>query len=690
MAGADFLVEIGTEELPPKALRQLRDAFVAGVARELDAARLEHGELRAYASPRRLAVFVEGLAEGQEDREIELKGPPVSVAFDDSGAARPAALAFAKRCGVGVDALGRLATDKGEWLVHRDVEKGTSSKELLGSIAAAALRTLPIPRLMRWGSGDAEFVRPLHWLLMLHGNEIVEATVMGVEAGRETFGHRFHAPGSLSIRSPAEYVERLQNEGYVVADLDERLARIQGAVEAAAADLGGVALGDEALYDEVAALVEWPVPVVGRFDRQFLDLPREVVVATLTSHQRYFPVASHSGELLPAFITVSNIESREPDRVREGNERVIRPRLADAAFFWETDRRIPLGERLPKLDAVVYQKGLGSIGDKSRRVSALSASVAGTLDADAASAARAGLLAKCDLLTGMVGEFPELQGTMGRYYAGASGEEDAVALAIEEQYRPRFAGDALPASETGRCVSVADKLDMLCGIFAVGKKPGGNRDPFGLRRAALGIVRVCIEGELDLDVVALIGQSLSAQPIDAGKGVGDDVYDFLIDRLRAYALEQLGVNAETFEAVRDRRPSSLFDFALRLSAVRQFLELEEAESLAAANKRIGNILRQAEFDGAAVDSEMLLEDAEKSLFAALGAARKAVVPMIGSRDYGGALSTLASLKDPVDRFFDDVMVMVEDDALRANRLGLLQALRDLFFEVADISRLVIR
>lgn len=687
---SDFLVEIGTEELPPKALRGLRDAFVERLKEELGASRLAHGELIGLASPRRLAVIVEGLADGQDDREVVQKGPPVAVAFNDAGEPQPAALAFARKCGVDVDALERQSTEKGEWLFHTSSEKGLSLTELAAGIVERALSGLPIPRPMRWGSGDAEFVRPVHWVVMLHGAESVPGDVLGVPAGRTSRGHRFHSRGEIVISDPGAYVDTLRGDGRVIVDFEARREMIRASVEAAAATLHGSAVGDDDLFDEVAALVEWPVAVTGSFDEAFLDLPREVVVATLTGHQRYFPVADENGALLPNFITVANIESRDPEQVRRGNERVILPRLADAAFFWDADNRDSLGDRLPTLEKVVYQKGLGSVADKSRRVAALAGRIADSIGADVDAATRAAEIGKCDLVTGMVGEFPELQGTMGRYYANRSGEDAGVAAAIEEQYQPRFSGDRLPASGEGRAVSLAERLDTLAGAFALGKKPSGNRDPFGLRRAALGIVRICIEGELDIDMVELSRSASELQPID--KEVGGDIVEFLVDRLRGYAMDRFSVTAEMFDAVRERSPASLLDFASRLLAVREFVKHESAESLAAANKRIANILRQAEFDGggaAGVSSDLLAETAESSLASAIDDARSSVGPLIDERDYAAALTRLAELRPSVDAFFDDVMVMVDDEAVRRNRLQLLAGLRDLFLRVADVSRLAI-
>ncbi len=687
----DFLVEIGTEELPPKALRSLMEAFGQSLGTLVDDARLEHGAVHVYASPRRLAVLIEDLAGQQPDRRVDLKGPPVSVAFDDAGNPKPAAIAFAKKCGVEVEALGREATDKGEWLVHSSTEPGRPAAELLPELIETALANLPIPRRMRWGAGEAEFVRPVHWIVLLHGKDIIAATIMGIAAGRNSAGHRFHAPGPVPIASPDAYLDALENQGHVIADFERRRALVRDGVNAAAREADGSIVDGESLYDEVAALVEWPVPIIGAFDDEYLALPREVVISTLTGHQRYFPVTRGDGRLLPRFVTVANLESRDPDQVRQGNERVIRPRLADAAFFWDSDRRRTLASRVAALDDVVYQQGLGSLRDKSNRVASIAASIAAELGDDEGAVQRAAELAKCDLLTGMVGEFPELQGTMGCYYATEDGEPEAVATAIGEHYLPRFAGDVLPATGAGRVLAVADKLDTLAGVFSIGKKPSGNRDPFGLRRAALGIVRILVECALDIDLRAAIDVAVRQQPSNKDQ-VGelvDELYAFITERLRRYFLDRdTALATETFDAVMARQPSSLVDFERRLAAVQRFLELEQAASLAAANKRIANILRQAgDPDGLEVDATKLAEPAEKALFEALEASDDKVRPMLAARDYTKALAALAGLRETVDRFFDDVMVMADDAAVRNNRLALLGELRALFLEVADISRL---
>ena len=689
----DFLVEVGTEELPPKALKSLMDAFAANLESAVDEARLDHGEVHRYASPRRLTVLIEALADGQEDRTVVHKGPPVHVAFDDEGKPKPAATAFAKKSGVSVDDLGREKTEKGEWLVHESREKGAPSSELMPGLVEKALASLPIPRRMRWGDSDAEFVRPVHWIVMLHGTANIDAAVMGISTGDRSRGHRFHATAPIKIGQPGDYLGALDNQGFVIADFERRRDMVRKGVEAEAARAGGHVVDGESLYDEVTALVEWPVPMTGNFDEAFLELPREVVVSTLTGHQRYFPVADDDGKLLPRFITVANIESRDPEQVRDGNERVIRPRLADAAFFWDNDRRTPLRARVDSLRDVVYQRGLGSVHDKSVRVAALAGWVADALDQDEQTVREAAAIAKCDLVTGMVGEFPELQGTMGRYYALSDGEPAAVADAIGEHYAPRFAGDTLPASDAGRVLAIADKLDTLAGVFTLGKKPSGNRDPFGLRRSALGVIRILVECRIDLDLRTLVNEAVALQPkgkLDVSD-VADDLSAFIAERLRHYFLDNdESLATETFEAVRARDPGSLVDFELRLHAVQAFLDLDEAESLAAANKRIANILRQAAVDDAgAVQPKALADDAEKALFESLGQAREDVRPMLDDRRYTEALQRLASLRQPVDTFFDDVMVMVDDAALRNNRLALLGELRALFLDIADISRLSI-
>jgi glycyl-tRNA synthetase beta chain len=717
-AARDFLFEIGTEELPPRALRALEQALVAGIGAGLDKAGLAHGELTGYSTPRRLAVWVKRLAAAAPAQTVRRRGPPLSAAFDAAGEPTRAARAFAESCGTTVGALERLAEGKGVFLYFSGAKPGARTLDLLEGISQAALDALPIPRRMHWGEGTALFVRPVHWIVMLYGGDLVPATLLETASGRTTRGHRFQAPRPLHLARPGAYARTLEQRGYVIADFTARRARIRAQVEALAAGRAGQPLLSAALLDEVTALTEWPVALVGDFEARFLSLPREVLVSTLETQQRCVPLEDPSGRLLPAFIAVSNIESREPGTVRAGNERVVGARLADAAFFWEQDRRQPLAARIAALDGVTFQARLGSLGDKTRRVRALAAAVAARANVAAREAAeRAAELCKCDLLTAMVGEFPELQGVMGSYYARADGEPPEVAEAIREHYLPRAAGDALPATAAGTAVAIADRLDTLTGIFAIGERASGTKDPFGLRRAALGVQRILIEKHLDLDLRELIGQAVAAvlsdlkPPAAAAPGqatapkpaaapdaqaIADGVYDFVMERLRAYYLERpavpiegmAAVTTEMFDAVLAARPSSPVDFDARLKALSTFLELPESSSLTAANKRIANILRKAPGTPAAqVDVQQLRESAEVRLYDSMRALRDAVADATGRREYTGALGRLAQLRPAVDAFFDQVLVMDDDPLLRANRLSLLAQLQGLFAGVADLSRL---
>ena len=722
----DFLLEIGTEELPPRSLPVLQQALVAGLAAGLDKGGLAHGELVGFATPRRLAVWVKRLAAQQPEQHLKRRGPPLNAAFDAAGQPTRAALAFAESCASTVEALQKLDEGKGTFLFFVGTKPGARAVALLPGLVQAALDALPIPRRMHWGSGTALFVRPVHWVVMLFGKEVVPATLLDTPAGHLTRGHRFHAPRPIRIASPGSYERTLRERGHVLADFAARGEHIRAQVAAAAANVQGRALIAEALLQEVTALVEWPVVLTGRFEERFLSLPREVLTSTLEDHQRYFPVEDAQGRLLPAFIAVSNIESRDPATVRAGNERVVRARLADAAFFWEQDRKQPLAARRAALDAVTFQAKLGSLGDKTRRVSALAAEVAVAAGGSREHARRAAELCKCDLLTAMVGEFPELQGIMGSYYAQADGEPHEVAAAIREHYLPRAAGDQLPATRAGLAVAIADKLDTLVGIFAIGEKPTGTKDPFGLRRAALGVQRILIEKALELDLRKYIDQALAAvradiervrataataaeppqaapgqRPASAAAAAADstasEIYDFLMERLRAYYLDSAGappmpgqaaVTTEMFDAVLAARPASPLDFDARLKALSTFLELPESASLTAANKRIANILRKANMTPPAeVDVLHLRESAEVRLFDSMRALRDAVATATAQHEYAGALGRLAQLRPAVDAFFDQVMVMDENPQLRANRLSLLAQLQGLFAGVADLSRL---
>ena len=690
MSKRDFLFELGTEELPPKSLFTLAQALADGVAKGLAAAAIAHGELEWFATPRRLAVRVHAMADKQPDQEIKRQGPAVANAFDAAGQPTKAAAGFAASCGVSVEELQQVDGPKGRVLMFVGSRKGEPTAALLPAIVKSALDALPIAKRMRWGAGDHEFVRPVHWAVMLFGTVVVDCEVLGVRTGKHSRGHRFHAPGPLPIASPAKYVEALQ-KAHVVANVAERRERIRGGALSLAQGIGGHAVIEEALLDEVTALVEWPVPLIGRFDERYLELPQEVPIATMQDHQRYFPVRDAQGKLRNEFIAVANLQSRDPDKVRDGNERVVRPRLADAAFFWDSDRRERLEARRPMLKNVTFQAKLGSLHDKAERVGRLAVRIAESLGTDTALARRAAELSKCDLLTLMVGEFPELQGLMGKYYAQHDGEHADVCAALEEQYWPRFAGDRVPETRTGIALALADKLDTLAGIFAIGQKPTGTRDPFGLRRAALGVLRTILERQLDLDLRQLIESAVAAQPVETKPEVVEEVWTYIAERLRSSYLEgaaELAVTTEMFDAVLASRTQSVLDVDLRLRALERFLKMPEAVSLAAANKRIVNILRKAPADlTGAVDTSRLQDGAERQLFEHVLSMERAVNPLFARREYAQALTQLASLRDDVDRFFDSVMVMAEDAEVRANRLGLLLRLRGLFLQFADLSRL---
>lgn len=689
MAKRDFLVEIGTEELPPKSLFTLTEAFAEGIRRELSAAAIAHGEVRWFATPRRMAVYVQGMVDRQPDQEIRRLGPAVAHAFDADGQPTKAALGFAASCGTTVEALQHVDGPKGKVLQFLGRKPGADTVSLLPDVVRSSLRTLPIARRMRWGAGEEEFVRPVHWVVMMFGSAVVDAEILGIRASKATRGHRFHAPGNLVLRSPSAYCSTLLQRGFVVADVAERRERIRQGVTDLARSLGGEAVIDPDLLDEVTALVEWPVPLAGRFDEQYLQLPPEVPIATMQDHQRYFPVRDANGRLMNTFITTANIQSRDPDKVRDGNERVVRSRLADAAFFWTTDREQKLEARREGLRAVTFQTRLGSLFDRSERIAQLAADIGTAIDADSALVLRAAELCKCDLLTNMVGEFPELQGTMGKYYAQHDGEPDEVCIALEEQYLPRFAGDRLPATSTGRAVALADKLDLIAGIFSIGQKPSGTRDPYGLRRGALGVLRIILEARLELDLRKLIKRAVALQPVQAAAGVEAEIWAYFAERLRGIMLERdESITTEMFEAILATDTGSVLDIEARLAALKSFLSLPESTALAAANKRIANILRKADTEETPpAVSEHLVEPAEKRLFERLLLLKQQVMPAYERREYERALATLASLKDDVDQFFDTVMVMADDAQLRSNRLGLLKSIRDLFMRAADLSKL---
>ncbi|PCJ30355.1 MAG: glycine--tRNA ligase subunit beta [Gammaproteobacteria bacterium] len=685
----DLLIELGTEELPPKALKKLIQAFETGIKQGLEKAELSFESIRSYAAPRRMAVIVEGLQERQQDKLVERRGPAVTAAFDDEGNPTRAVQGFAKSCGVEVEDLEKMETDKGAWLVFKQQQAGSEAAAVIPGILQQALADLPIPKRMRWSDLPGEFVRPVHWLVLLFGDTVIPMDLLGISSGRDSRGHRFHHPEAIRIQSAQTYAPQLETEGHVVVDMTARREAIRGQVLEIATKLGGEAVLNEDLLDEVTGLVEWPVALSGSYDKRFLELPSEALISSMEEHQKYFAVRDASGDLLPYFITICNIESKDPAQVVAGNERVILPRLSDSAFFWETDKKRPLIERQDQLKRIVFQHKLGSVFDKSARVAKLAAVIAADIGGDAALAERAALLAKCDLVTEMVGEFPDLQGIMGRYYAKLDGEHNDVAEALDEQYLPRFSGDSLPKTKTGQALSLAEKLDTLIGLFGIGQPPTGVKDPFALRRAALGALRVIIENDLDLDVLNLLQQA--KQGFDEQLTVDDaedQVMRYLFDRLRGYAADK-GFKADVFEAVLAVKTTRPVDFINRLSAVTEFGQLEQAEALAAGNKRIGNILRKndAEGESGQLNDSLLTEPAELALAEKLKAVKSAVEPLMNQADYAGVLTILAEMRETVDGFFDEVMVMADDLDVRQNRLVLLNQTRALFLGVADISSL---
>jgi glycyl-tRNA synthetase beta chain len=683
-----LLIEIGTEELPPKSLKKLATAFKEELTGLLQDQDLNFSNAQWYATPRRLALLINDLEVTQQDKEQQRRGPAVSAAFDEDGKPTRATEGFARSCGVDVEQLEQLETDKGSWLVFNTIVTGKLTRDILPPLIDKALSRLPIAKRMRWGNHDVEFVRPVKWILILFGNDIIDCEIMDVTSGKESYGHRFHHPDAITIKDASEYVDCLKQQGHVMADYNERRDLIQSQVNTIAEKNNGTAIIETDLLDEVTALVEWPVSFAGNFDPEFLKLPKEVLISSMQDHQKYFPVIDNQGELLSCFISVANIESTHPELVKQGNERVIQPRLSDAAFFWEKDLKHGLANHYEALKKVVYQKELGTLYQKSERLIKVISSLAKSLNADVDNARRAAELCLCDLLTEMVYEFPDLQGTMGKYYAEADGEDKSVAIALEEFYQPRFAGDELPATLIGQCLSISEKIDSLVGIFSIGKAPTGDKDPFALRRSAIGLLRIIIECELNIDLKELI--STSASSYTGGNNASactDDVYNFLMERLRRYYHDE-GISTDTFESVLAIGTSKPLDFHHRLKAVTDFRKLTEAESLAAANKRISNILKKSGItEVKEVNESLLTEKAEIALAKSLKDYQQRLAPMIDNRDYKSALTELAGLRESVDDFFDNVMVMCDDDNVKNNRLALLGSLSALFLETADISKL---
>ena len=685
MTTQNFLVEIGTEELPPKALKTLATSFAGNVEAELNQAGLSFDKIEWFAAPRRLAVKVLNLATQQPSKEIEKRGPAVSAAFDAEGKPTKAAEGWARGCGITVDQAERIATDKGEWLVHRAKIEGQPTKNLLNDIVANALAKLPIPKPMRWADKTVQFIRPVHTVTMLLGDELIEGEILGVASARTIRGHRFLGEKEFEIQHADQYPQLLREKGSVVADFNERKAEILAKSQAKATALGGVADIEESLLEEVTSLVEYPNVLAAKFEERFLAVPAEALVYTMKGDQKYFPIYDKDGKLLPHFIFVSNINPEDPTAIIEGNEKVVRPRLTDAEFFFKTDLKQKLVDRLPRLETVLFQQQLGTLKDKTDRIEQLAGEIAKQIGADEVKAKRAGLLSKCDLMTNMVFEFTDTQGVMGMHYARHDGEDEEVAVALNEQYMPRFAGDELPKSLVASAVALADKFDTLTGIFGIGQAPKGSADPFALRRAALGALRIIVEKNLPLDLedlvkksAALFGDKLT------NKNVVADVVDFMLGRFRAWYQDE-GIAVDVIQAVLARRPTRPADFDARVRAVSHFRTLDSAEALAAANKRVSNILAKADAAIGEINLTACVEPAEKALAEAVLALRTEVQPLIAQGDYTAVLDKLANLRAPVDSFFDNVMVNAEDPALRQNRLAILNTLQGLFLQVADIS-----
>lgn len=683
----EFLIELGTEELPPKQLRTLAEAFAANFEAELKTADLAHDGIKWFATPRRLALKVTNLAQGQADKVVEKRGPAISVAFDADGNPTKAAQGWARGNGITVEQAERLTTELGEWLLFKQEVKGQQAKAIVVELAAKALANLPIAKPMRWGDKETQFIRPVKTLTILMGDELIDGEILGVASARTIRGHRFMGEAEFTIEDASQYPAILEERGKVIADYDARKATIIAGAQQAAQQVGGIADLEDDLVEEVTSLVEWPVVLTAKFEEEFLKVPSEALVYTMKGDQKYFPVYDANKKLLPNFIFVSNIESKEPRHVIEGNEKVVRPRLADAEFFFNTDLKSKLVDRLPQLETAIFQKQLGTIKDKTDRITELAGYIAEQIGADVEKSKRAGLLAKCDLMTSMVFEFTDTQGVMGMHYARHDGEAEEVAVALNEQYMPRFAGDDLPTNGVSSAVAMADKLDTIVGIFGIGQAPKGS-DPFALRRASLGVLRIIVEYGYNLDLVDLVAKakSLFGDRL-TNDSVEQDVIEFMLGRFRAWYQDE-GFSVDIIQAVLARHPTKPADFDKRVKAVSHFRELEAAEALAAANKRVGNIL--AKFDGqlaTEINLTLLQEDAEKALAEEVEVMTEALEPAFATGDYQQALSKLAALREPVDAFFDNVMVMADDEALKQNRLTLLNNLRNLFLQIADISLL---
>ena len=691
MTTETLLIELGTEELPPKSLKTLATAFYDGIKSQLDNNDLTYSDIKWFATPRRLAVQVAELTAKQADKVVEKRGPATNVAFDEQGQPSKAAMGWARSNGIRVEQAERLTTPKGEWLLHKATVAGKTINELVPDMVTSALNKLPIAKPMRWGAERTQFIRPVHTLTLMYGKQVIQGAALGVNSSNQVQGHRFHHQGLITLSHANDYQAEL-TKAYVEVDYQARQEKIITQIKQVAEQISAVALIDEDLLEEVTSLVEWPVTLVGTFDEDFLNVPAEPLIYSMKDHQKYFPVTDQNGELVNKFIFVTNIESKDPSQVVFGNEKVIRPRLADAEFFFKTDQKQTLESRLSTLESVLFQKQLGTLKAKSERIAELSKEIAKKIGENSDDAYRAGLLSKTDLMSDMVLEFPQVQGTMGKYYALNDGESAAIAQALEDQYRPRYAGDSLPEGNIGCAVAISDKIDTLVGIFGINQPPKGDKDPFALRRAAIGVIRIIIEKQLDLDLISLINESIKSFGGVSGDKLSNEntaanVFDFITGRFRAFYQEQ-GIAVDVIQAVLAKKPSAPLDFDKRIKAVSYFGKLAEAETLAAANKRVANIL--AKFDGQLYDdfkTELASEQAEKDLAETFQAISLKVEPLVSNKDYQAALTELAQLKAPIDTFFDSVMVMSDDEAVKINRLTLLNEIRNSFFAIADISLL---
>ncbi len=687
MINETLLIELGTEELPPKSLKTLAIAFYDNIKSQLDGNDLSYSDIKWFATPRRLAVQVIGLDDKQADKVVEKRGPAVNVAFDEQGQPSKAAMGWARSNGITIEQAERLITPKGEWLLHKATISGKTIHELVPDMVVTALNKLPIAKPMRWGSERIQFIRPVHTLTLMYGDKVIVGAALGVNSSNQVQGHRFHHQGLVTLNHANDYQAELL-KAYVEVDYQARQDKIIEQIKQTERDISAVALIDEDLLEEVTSLVEWPITLVGTFDEDFLNVPAEPLIYSMKDHQKYFPVTNSDGILVNKFIFVTNIESKDPQQVIFGNEKVIRPRLADAEFFFKTDKKQTLESRLTTLETVLFQKQLGTLKDKSERIAHLSHLIAEQIGEDGVDAYRAGLLSKTDLMSDMVLEFPQVQGTMGKYYALNDGESEAIAQALEDQYRPRYAGDSLPEATIGCAVAISDKIDTLVGIFGINQPPKGDKDPFALRRAAIGVIRIIIEKQLDLDLVTLIAESINLFGDKLiNENTADNVFHFIMGRFRAFYQEQ-GIMLDVIQAVLAKKPSAPLDFDKRIKAVTFFGELAEAATLAAANKRVGNIL--AKFDGQLYDAfktELASEQAEKDLADVFQSISLKVAPLMAQKNYQAALFELAQLKTPIDTFFDNVMVMSDDEAVKINRLTLLNEIRNSFFAIADISLL---